>query len=147
MLVEHARAFGLKVTLHRSFDLVPDPRRALRIAMALRIDTILTSGLQATAVKGAAAIADLVRDARGSDAGFAIEIMAGAGITASNVEQLVRETGVGFVHSSSSRTRGNRNGSDDRLGLYATAQRETDPLLIAQLRSAIDRRSGRLLSA
>jgi copper homeostasis protein len=146
-LVEHARTFGLKVTLHRSFDLVPDPRRALGIAMALRIDTILTSGLQATAAKGIAVIADLVRDARSSADGFATEIMAGAGITPSNVEQLVRETGVGFVHSSSSRARGNTNGSGDRLALYATAQRETDPLLIAQLRRAIDRRSGRLRSA
>lgn len=140
-LVERAHAFGLKVTLHRGFDLVPDPVRALSIAAALRIDTILTSGLQATAEMGVPVIAELVRAARTNESGFAIEIMAGAGITASNVEHLVRQTGVGFVHSSSSRMRGNAHGGGDRLGLYATAQRETDPLLIAQLRRAIDRSS------
>ena len=138
-LVEHARTFGLKVTLHRGFDLVPDPMRALSIAVALRIDTILTSGMQATAANGAAVIAELVRAARSGAGGFAIEIMAGAGITPASVEHLVRQTGVGFVHSSCSRPRGNTNENGDRLGLYATAQRETDPMLIAQLRRAIDR--------
>jgi copper homeostasis protein len=140
-LVEHARGFGLKVTLHRGFDLVPDPMRALSITAALRIDTVLTSGLQASAEKGATVIAELVRSARSGESGFAIEIMAGAGITPSNVEHLVRQTGIGFVHSSCSRPRGETIGSGDRLGLYGSAQRETDPLLIAQLRRAIDRSS------
>ena len=144
-LVEHARALGLKVTLHRGFDLVPDPMRALSIAAALRIETILTSGLQATAAKGAAVIAELVRAARSGDSGFAIEIMAGAGVTPSSVARLVRQTGVGFVHSSSSRLRSKTNGSGDRLGLYATAPRETDPVLIAQLRRAIDQSSLKVL--
>ena len=144
-LVEHARALGLKVTLHRGFDLVPDPMRALSIAAALRIETILTSGLQATAAKGAAVIAELVRAARSGDSGFAIEIMAGAGVTPSSVARLVRQTGVAFVHSSSSRLRSKTNGSGDRLGLYATAPRETDPVLIAQLRRAIDQSSLKVL--
>jgi len=140
-LVEHARGFGLKVTLHRGFDLVPDPMRALSIAVALRIDTILTSGLQVTGEMGVTVIAELVRAARSGDSGFAIEIMAGAGVTPSSVGHLVRQTGIAFVHSSSSRPRDSTNGSGDRLGLYATAQRETDPVLIAQLRRAIDRSS------
>jgi len=119
--------------------------RALSIAAALRIETILTSGLQATAAKGAAVIAELVRAARSGDSGFAIEIMAGAGVTPSSVARLVRQTGVGFVHSSSSRLRSKTNGSRDRLGLYATAPRETDPVLIAQLRRAIDQSSLKVL--
>ena len=113
--------------------------RALRIAVALRIDTLLTSGLQATAEMGAAVISDLVRAARSDSDGIAIEIMAGAGVTPSNVGHLVRQTGVGFVHSSSSRPRARTNKSTEPPGLFATEQRETDPLLIAQLRRAIDR--------
>jgi len=144
-LVAHAHEFRLKVTLHRSFDLVPDPLRALQIATALRIDTVLTSGLQATAALGLDVIAELVRAARNGKGGTAIEIMAGSGVTPSNVERLIRQTGVNFVHSSSSRSRGDRNEDGDRLGLYTTALRETDPSRIAQLRNAIDQVSMELL--
>jgi copper homeostasis protein len=144
-LVNQAHAFGLKVTLHRSFDLVSDPLHALSIARAMGIDTILTSGLQATAIMGLDVIAELTQAARSDCGGAGIEIMAGSGVMPSNVETIVRQTGVSFVHASCSRRRGNTNESGDRLGLYTEAQRETDPMLVAQLRRTLDHLTKKLL--
>lgn len=137
-LVGHAHALGLKVTLHRSFDLVSNPLRALNIAVGLRIDTILTSGLQSTAIAGVELITELVRSARIADGRSSIQIMAGSAVTPATVEPLVCRAGVNFIHASCSRPRGNANESGDRLGLYTPAQRETDPMLIAQLRRSLD---------
>ena len=138
-LVRHAQGFGLKVTLHRSFDLVPDPLHALAIAADLRIDTILTSGLQATAPAGIDVIAKLVSTTRSRGGRAAVEIMAGSGVTPSTVDHIVARTHVPFVHASCSRARPDNDDAGDLLGLYSPARRETDPLLIAQLRQAIDR--------
>jgi copper homeostasis protein len=137
-LVSHAHALGLKVTLHRSFDLVSEPVRALNIAAAMRIDTILTSGQQSAAISGLDLIAELVRAARGADGRSSIRIMAGSGVTPATVAPLVGRAGVNFIHASCSRLRGNANESGDRLGLYTPAQRQTDATLVAQLRRALD---------
>jgi copper homeostasis protein len=92
-LVEHAAGLGL--TLHRAFDLVPDFKIALERAVALGLQRVLTSGGEPTAVLGGARIADLVVQARGR-----IAIMAGSGLDAGNVADLVRRTGVREVHAS-----------------------------------------------
>jgi copper homeostasis protein len=88
------RAKGMGTTLHRAFDLVPDPLAALEQAIELRFERILTSGFKASAVEGAAAIATLVQHAGGR-----ISIMAGSGIGPSNIVELLR-TGVCEVHGS-----------------------------------------------
>lgn len=88
-------ASGLGVTLHRAFDIVPDPSAALEMAIALGFERILTSGGAASAPEGADCIADLV--AQASDR---IIIMAGSGVTADNVTDLIDRTGVKEVHAS-----------------------------------------------
>ena len=94
-LVEHARALGLGMTLHRAFDLVPDFEKALEIAVGFGFERILTSGGARTAILGADRIADLVVQADGR-----IVIMAGCGVNPGNVADLVRRTGVSEVHGS-----------------------------------------------
>jgi copper homeostasis protein len=94
-LVDHAA--GLGVTLHRAFDLVPNFEAALECAIALGFERVLTSGGARTATAGAERIADLVVQARGR-----IAIMAGAGLTANNVADLVGRTRVTEVHASCS---------------------------------------------
>jgi copper homeostasis protein len=131
-LVSHAREFGLKVTLHRSFDLVRDPPHALNVAAALRIDTILTSGLQNTAMEGLELIAQLVQLARKTN----VQIMAGSGVVPSTAEALITRSGVSFVHASCRRPLSNSCESTARL--HMTPHRETDPMLIAQLRRTLD---------
>jgi copper homeostasis protein len=132
-LVNHAHAFGLAVTLHRSFDLVSDPLYALTVAAALRIDTILTSGQQDTAIAGLGLIERLVDVARKKN----VEIMAGSGVTASTVEPLVTRAGVNYVHASCRRPLRDSNESSG-VRSYLAAHRETDPMLVAQLRRTLD---------
>ena len=80
-------AEGLSVTLHRAFDMCRDPYRALEEAIALGVDTILTSGQKQFAWEGRGLLAELIEKADGR-----IDIMAGAGIKASVIEKLIVET-------------------------------------------------------
>jgi copper homeostasis protein len=93
LIVEHAR--GLGMSLHRSFDLVPDQSVALETAIALGFERVLTSGGALTAQAGAERIAALVEQADGR-----IGILAGAGVKPGNVADLVKRTGVREVHGS-----------------------------------------------
>ena len=88
------RAEGMWVTLHRAFDVAADPFRALEQAKALGFDSILTSGQQANAVKGADLIAQLVQAA-----GNEIHVMAGSGVSPDNMPMLA-EKGVRHFHFS-----------------------------------------------
>jgi len=89
------RAAGLSLTLHRVFDLVPDPRRALEEAIDLGFTRLLTSGGSETAEKGILQLAALCRQAAGR-----ICVMPGGGISASNVGRIVSATGAVEVHAS-----------------------------------------------
>ena len=88
------RCDGLQRTLHRVFDLTPDPFEALELAVDLGFDRILTSGQAPTAAEGAPLLARLVAAARGR-----IIILAACGIDADNVGDLIATTGVAEVHS------------------------------------------------
>lgn len=133
-LVDHAHAFALTVTLHRSFDLVADPLYALSVAAGLQIDTILTSGRQDTAIAGLEMIEQLVEAARKTN----VEIMAGSGVIPSTVEPLVTRARVNYVHASCRYPPGDSNESSGAVRSYAVAHRETDPMLVAQLRRTLD---------
>ena len=90
-----AFACPMSVTFHRAFDLCRDPSEGLEVLVRAGIERLLTSGQQATALQGAACIAGLVRQAGGR-----IAVMAGGGINAQNLPDLMKATGVGEVHFS-----------------------------------------------
>lgn len=92
-LVDAARPLG--VTFHRAIDVARDPQAALKAAIALGCERVLTSGAHATAMEGADVIAALVQRAAGR-----IGVMAGAGVTPENVRDLVQRSGVREVHAS-----------------------------------------------
>jgi copper homeostasis protein len=91
-LVEVARP--LPVTFHRAFDEAGDQVAALEEVIRTGATRILTSGGKPSAVEGAETIAAMVERARGRT-----RILAGARITARNVAEIVRRTGVGEVHA------------------------------------------------
>ena len=78
---------------HRAFDLVKDPDKAVSDLIACGIDRILTSGLADTAPEGTPLLRHLI-----TAYGTEIEILPGCGIQAANVQQLVHETGTGWIH-------------------------------------------------
>ena len=89
---------GKPVTLHRCFDLCKDPFDALRTAEELGIARILTSGQANTAAEGREQLAALQREAK------TVRLMAGAGVSAENIQALYRETGILSYHMSGKET-------------------------------------------
>ncbi len=127
-LVEHAR--GLGMTLHRSFDFVTDQTAALEAAVALGFERVLTSGGALTALAGAERLVELVAQADGR-----IRILAGAGVRANNVAELVRRTGVREVHGSFA---GPLPGADPNsrlvtMGFLPAEMRDTDQQAVAEV--------------
>ncbi|OLQ75878.1 copper homeostasis protein CutC [Photobacterium proteolyticum] len=93
-------AGGLGVTFHRAIDQCIDPMTALDSIMSAGCERVLTSGLQAKALDGAEMLAEMVKHC-----GDSLNIMAGAGITADNVAEIVRKSGVKEIHLSGKSTR------------------------------------------
>jgi copper homeostasis protein len=83
----------MEVTFHRAFDFTRDQDAALDALLDLEVDRVLTSGGAMTALQGAENLARLNLRA-GSD----LTVMAGGSITAANVTEVVRRSGVREVH-------------------------------------------------
>jgi copper homeostasis protein len=88
-------AWPMRVTFIRAFELVPDMFRALDDLITCRCERVLTSGQVPFASDALPIIKQLV-----DYAGNKISIMAGSGIRPENVEQIIKETNVREVHTS-----------------------------------------------
>ena len=87
-------AHGLPVTFHRAFDRTPDLAVALEDVVTAGVSRVLTSGGAPAAAEGTGPLADLVQRSRGR-----VVIMAGGGVRAHNMTQIVARTGVNEVHA------------------------------------------------
>jgi copper homeostasis protein len=90
-------AEGLPVTFHKAFDLLADPMEGLQTLLEARVARILTSGGAGTAWQGRSTLKKLVDSASGG-----LTIMAGGGVRAPHVAELIRETGVRELHARAS---------------------------------------------
>lgn len=88
-------AEGMGVTFHRAFDECRNPGDALERIIDCGCQKLLTSGCMPTAIEGAATLKQLVRQANRR-----IDIIGASGITTSNVESLIMDTGLYEVHAS-----------------------------------------------
>jgi copper homeostasis protein len=114
-LVDIARPLSL--TFHRAFDVSADLRRSLEAVCETGADRILTSGGEQDSLRGIETIAQLV-----SLAGERIKIMAGGGINARNVAQILERTRVREIHvglASPVESRGIHQSPRVFLGKYA----------------------------
>lgn len=91
-----AYAGSMHLTLHRAFDMCADPFRALDEALELGFHTILTSGQADSWKQGLSLLKQL--DSRCADT--PLQIMAGSGINASAIKQLLTETNLHCFHMS-----------------------------------------------
>jgi copper homeostasis protein len=82
------------VVFHRAIDLCPDPVAEVDVLLTLGVDRVLTSGGAAVALEGAKVIRRMVEVA-----GQSLTVMAGGGVRARNVRELVERTGVSEVHA------------------------------------------------
>jgi len=96
LLLSHliAAASGMGTTLHRVIDVVPEPLVALRQAIDLGFERVLTSGAEPLATDGLELIAQMVTQADGR-----ISVMPGSGLTAENVARVIALTGAHEVHA------------------------------------------------
>ena len=105
-LVELARP--MKVTFHRAFDETPDVAEALEDVIRCGADCLLTSGGEPDVLLGAESIARLCRLA-----GERLDVMAGGGLRLASLEEVLRRTGVSYLHGSLTRT-GVDRGAENR---------------------------------
>ena len=88
-----AAARPMTVGFHRAFDQLANQVAGLETLVDLGVAVVLTSGGPARALDGAARLKQLVEQAAGR-----IDILAGGGITSSNVVELLERSGVRHVH-------------------------------------------------
>jgi len=88
-------AGGRQVVFHRAFDVVPEPITALDQLIDLGVTRVMTSGQEASAYNGAAAIARHLDYSAGR-----IEILPAGGINRFTVDDVVKRTGCNQVHAS-----------------------------------------------
>lgn len=93
MSVLVAAARPMTVGFHRAFDQLSDQAAGLETLIDLGVAVVLTSGGPARALDGAVRLRQLAEQAAGR-----IDILAGGGITASNVAELLQRSGVRHVH-------------------------------------------------
>ena len=94
-MVKLIHGYRKQAVFHRAFDMVEDVEEAIQQLISVGVDRVLTSGGYSTAPEGAEVLALLQ-----AKYGDKIEILAGCGVNASNVIELIEKTGVTQVHSS-----------------------------------------------
>ena len=82
------------ITFHRAFDVSDDPDKSLEAVISLGCDSLLTSGMAPSAMKGIPMLSHLVHKADGR-----VAIMAGAGINPANAADIIKATSVNAIHS------------------------------------------------
>ncbi|MDO5100126.1 MAG: copper homeostasis protein CutC [Eubacteriales bacterium] len=94
-LVEVIKRYDREAVVHRAFDCVPEVERTVEDLIAIGVDRILTSGQGATVMEGL----DKLEALQGAY-GDRIQLLAGCGVRASNVNEILTKTKVRQVHSS-----------------------------------------------
>lgn len=104
-------AGNLHFTFHRAFDQISDQASALEQLIDLGVNRVLTSGGELSALKGIKSLSRLLKQANGR-----IEIMPGAGINSSNVNQFL-DAGFKSIHLSASLNKGSGQSGSPRTQL------------------------------
>lgn len=125
-------AAGLKRTLHRAIDLVPDMAEAVEQAIALGFDTILTAGRARTAPQGIGQLALAHRIAAGR-----IAIMAGSGIDANTAPALLARVPLPALHASCGTAAPPASAPAIRLGFDSPARKATSREKVAALKAVL----------
>jgi copper homeostasis protein len=88
-----AAARPLSVTVHRAFDMTPDPAAALEALVRCGVDRVLTSGQRARGIDGVSVLAGLVRQAAGR-----IVVLGCGDLDAATIGDVRRGAGLAELH-------------------------------------------------
>jgi copper homeostasis protein len=125
-------AAPLPLTFHRAFDLVPELESALAVLRRIGVRRILTSGGASSARVGADAISKL-----GRQTGDSLTLIAGGGVRAAHVCELVQVSGVREVHARPTKKRSGAAFARRDVQFGATMpgseRSELDPLAVRAL--------------
>jgi copper homeostasis protein len=124
-------AYPMDIICHRAFDQTPDPFEALSQLQNLGFQRILTSGQAQNAVDGKEILRGLVEAANGK-----IEIMPGAGVNPSNIQELINFTKATTIHTSA-KVKMKSSVQDKTDGWRDNDYWETDVEIVKQLVSLI----------
>lgn len=125
-------AAGLGLTLHRAFDLVPDFKDAIEMAVELGFERILTSGGARSAPQAIEKLAELVALAAGR-----LSIMPGSGVTLETVDALLENLSVSEVHSSCSIREPAHDLRLVSMGFVAEDRRRTDVATVRAMKARL----------
>lgn len=137
-------AEGMRITLHRAFDVCKDPYETLEKAKELKVHTILTSGQESSALAGTGCLKKLKKQAEGK-----IAILAGSGITPENIEEIHNKTGITHFHMSGKRVTESRmiyRKANVPMGMDSVSEFEiwqTDGEKIARAAAVLERLQGK----
>ncbi len=93
-------AKGLGVTFHRAIDHCRSPFEALEVLMSYKVERVLTSGLAKSANEGIKTLKEMT-----AFCGERLRIMPGAGVSPSNVKNIIAQTNAKEIHLSGKTTR------------------------------------------
>lgn len=119
---------GMEFTFHRAFDWVKDPMEEFQKLLDLKVDRLLSSGLQSTAIEGISLLKELKNISEGK-----MEIMPGSGLTSENVT-VFKEADFTSIHLSATKKRQTlyekpkvsmHSGTFFEEGVVATSNEET----------------------
>ena len=86
---------NLQVTFHRAFDDTIEWKRSMEMLINFGVKRILTSGVSSNVDSGFIVLKEMVKFAKGR-----IEIMAGGGVNAANVQKIAKEISPDAIHFS-----------------------------------------------
>lgn len=90
---------GMEFTFNRAFDWIQDPKEEIRKLMDLKVDRLLSSGMQTKAIEGISTLKELKTISEGK-----VEIMPGGGVNIDNVMEF-KNAGFTSVHLSALSTK------------------------------------------
>ncbi|KSV80879.1 copper homeostasis protein CutC [Sinorhizobium sp. Sb3] len=128
-------AAGLRMTLHRAFDLVPDFTEAMEVAVELGFERILTSGGARSAPQAIDRLAEIVDLAKGR-----LSIMPGSGVTLDTVDALLDRVTVSEVHSSCSVREPAQDPRLVEMGFVSADRRRTDAETVRAMKARLSAR-------
>ena len=128
-----AAAGDSPLTFHKAFDLTSDLHAALNQLIELGFQRVLTSGGKASALEGAAVIKELVAQSAGRMA-----ILAGGGVRAHNLAEIIAATGVTELHMTARQEVASSAQPSEVSGLYDSGKRwVTSESMISEIQQAI----------